>query len=408
MEKITIEQSGAFIETFSVDPTGSGALNGLRFAVKDLVDVAGYRTGRGNPTWRDATPAAAVSAPCVELLLAAGAACIGKTITDELAYSLLGENHHYGTPLNAAVPERVPGGSSSGSASAVACGLVDFAIGTDTGGSVRVPASNCGIWGWRPTHGVVSVAGVMPLAPSFDTVGILARDAEVLRRASLALLAREETSGVASRPKSLKLLDDAFAWADVEVSDAVRAAVDRLSGELGVPVERTSLAELCGDSGAGESDVWVDIYRCIVGAEAASSHGSWIASEKPTLGPMTETGFSFALQLERPQLRQVFALRERYYRNMQESLAGDSVLVMPTSPTVAPMKGEVKLGRDSDYYQRALAFNSIAGTARIPQISMPLATAVGAPIGVSILGTRDSDAFLLNVAYGVERVLRAA
>ena len=150
MQTISVEQSGAFIEKFTLPPTKDGPLRGLSFAVKDLIDVAGHRPAAairpGSPRIRRPT----VSAVCVEQLLAAGAQCEGKTITDEFAFSLLGENHHYGTPLNPAAPDRVPGGSSNGSASAVACGLVDFALGTDTGGSVRVPASNCGIWGWRP------------------------------------------------------------------------------------------------------------------------------------------------------------------------------------------------------------------------------------------------------------------
>src|SRR5262245_9647205 len=141
MPPITFEQSGAFIERFTLLPTGDGPLTGLTFAAKDLIDIAGRRTGRGNPTWLETHPPAAVSPVCVEQLLAAGATCVGTTITDEIAFSLLGENHFYGTPLNPAAPDRVPGGSSSGSASAVACGLVDFALGTDTGGSVRVPAS---------------------------------------------------------------------------------------------------------------------------------------------------------------------------------------------------------------------------------------------------------------------------
>src|SRR4051812_47312865 len=171
MSAITIEQSGAFIEPFTVPPTRSGPLDGLSFAVKDLIDIAGHQTGCGNPARLATHPAATSHAICVELLLAAGARCEGKTITDEIAFSLLGENHFYGTPLNPAAPERVPGGSSSRSASAVACGLVDFAVGTDTGGSVRIPASNCGIFGLRPSQGFVSVAGVMPLSPTFDTVG---------------------------------------------------------------------------------------------------------------------------------------------------------------------------------------------------------------------------------------------
>ena len=191
---ITVAQSNAFVTTFDLSPTDSGPLDGLRFAVKDTIDVAGFKTGCGNPTWRDSHPAAVVHAVCVEQLLLAGARCVGKTISDELAFSLLGENHFYGTPLNARAPDRVPGGSSSGSASAVACGLVDFALGTDTGGSVRVPASNCGIWGFRPSHGFVSVAGVNPLAPSFDTVGILAQNADVLAKVALVLLAAAPVS----------------------------------------------------------------------------------------------------------------------------------------------------------------------------------------------------------------------
>src|SRR5438309_10984066 len=174
----TVAESNAFVTTFDLSPTCSGPLHGLRFAVKDTIDVAGFKTGCGNPTWRDSHPAAVVHAVCVEQLLRAGAHCVGNTISAELAFSLSGENHFYGTPLNAHAPDRVPGGSSSGSASAVACGLVDFALGTDTGGSIRVPASNCGILGWRPSHGLISLAGVMPFAATLDTVGVFARSAE--------------------------------------------------------------------------------------------------------------------------------------------------------------------------------------------------------------------------------------
>ena len=201
---ITVAQSNAFVTTFDLSATDSGPLDGLRFAVKDTIDVAGFKTGCGNPTWRDSHPAAVVDAVCVEQLLCAGARCIGKTISDELALSLLGENYFYGTPLNPRAPERVPGGSSSGSASAVACGLVDFALGTDTGGSTRVPASNCGIWGFRPSHGFVSVAGVNPLAPSFDTVGVLAQSADVLAKVGLVLLAGGPVS--TRKPASIHLI----------------------------------------------------------------------------------------------------------------------------------------------------------------------------------------------------------
>src|SRR5947199_6802555 len=173
---ISVAQSSAFLTTFELPPTGSGMLDGLCFAVKDLIDVAGWKTGCGNPTWRDSHPPAMAHAVCVEQLLRAGARCVGKTICDELAFSLLGENHFYGTPLNARAPDRVPGGSSSGSASAVAAGLCDTALGTDTGGSVRVPASFCGLYGIRPTHGRIDMSGVMPQAPRTGTTRWFARD----------------------------------------------------------------------------------------------------------------------------------------------------------------------------------------------------------------------------------------
>src|SRR5215217_5513107 len=210
MQTISHEQSGAFIEKFTLPATSDGPLRGLPFAVKDLIDVVGHCTGCGNPTWLATHPPANVSAVCVEQLLAAGAVCEGKTVTDELAFSLLGENHHYGTPLNPAAPDRVPGGSSSGSASAVACGLVDFALGTDTGGSVRVPASNCGIWGWRPSHGRVSVAGVMPFAPTLDTVGVLARSAKLLEQVATVLLATDASASETPARGKIHFVREAF------------------------------------------------------------------------------------------------------------------------------------------------------------------------------------------------------
>lgn len=192
-------ESKAFTQLFELPPYQSGKLSGLTFGVKDLIDIAGYKTGGGNPSWENSHPSATCHAVCVEQLLSNGAACKGKTMLDELAYSLLGENFFYGTPLNPKAPDRVPGGSSSGSASAVACGQVDFALGTDTGGSVRIPANNCGIVGFRPSHGRISVAGVIPFAPSFDTVGILARTEKICAEVAKVLLASEKKRAQSKR-----------------------------------------------------------------------------------------------------------------------------------------------------------------------------------------------------------------
>src|SRR5271170_2192254 len=161
-------------------------------------------------------PAASASAPVVDALLAAGARLAGKAVTDELAFSLEGVNAHYGTPVNPACPDRIPGGSSSGSAVAVAAGLVDFALGTDTGGSVRVPASFVGVCGFRPTHDAISLAGVVPFAPSYDTVGWFAGDAAMLSRVGGVLL-----PNASPRPiHRFRLVRDAIALADPEVAAA--------------------------------------------------------------------------------------------------------------------------------------------------------------------------------------------
>ena len=160
----------------ALDGSGVGPLAGLTMAVKDVYEIAGHRTGNGNPVWLETHPAAEQTASSVQRLLDAGARMVGKTHTDELAYSLNGENRHYGTPTNAKAPGRIPGGSSSGSAAAVSGGLVDFALGTDCGGSVRLPSSYCGIYGIRTSHGLIPADGIIPLAASLiRSVGLRGR-----------------------------------------------------------------------------------------------------------------------------------------------------------------------------------------------------------------------------------------
>src|SRR5213083_1121681 len=215
-----------------------GPLAGLMFAAKDLFDVAGHPTGGGNPDWARQHPAPTRHAWAVQRLLDAGATLIGKTVTDEVSRGILGENPFDGTPLNPKAPDRVPGGSSSGSASAVAQGLCDVALGTDTGGSVRVPASFCGLYGIRPTHGRLSLDGMLPQAPSSDTTGWFARDAETFARVSRVMLGEAIS---AARPQRLIVAVDAFGFADREVTAALRPMVERL-GKLAGEVREDLMA----------------------------------------------------------------------------------------------------------------------------------------------------------------------
>ena len=403
---ITVAQSNAFVTTFDLSPIDSGPLDGMRFAVKDTIDVAGFKTGCGNPTWRDSHPAAVVHAVCVEQLVQAGASCIGKTISDELAFSLLGENHFYGTPLNAQVPDRVPGGSSSGSASAVACGLVDFALGTDTGGSTRVPASNCGIWGFRPSHGFVSVAGVTPLAPSFDTVGILAQNADVLAKVALVLLAAAPVSS--SKPTTIHLIREAFALADPEVQEALSEPIRRIGEIFAGAVRESSLQELVADDAGHGFPTWADIFCVIQWAEIESCLGAWIANARPEFGPEIAASFQLMKQLDRRRVAEAMQRREQYFRSLHEFIGPDDLLCIPTTPALAPRKGDPprRSSSGSGYYPRTLSLTSVAGMGRLPQVSLPIADADGVPVGLSLLARHGQDSFLLQVAKNVDRETR--
>ena len=403
---ITVAQSNAFVSTFDLLPTGSGTLDGLSFAVKDTIDVAGFKTGCGNPTWRDSHPSAVVHAVCVEQLLRAGARCFGKTICDELAFSLLGENYFYGTPLNPHAPDRMPGGSSSGSASAVACGLVDFALGTDTGGSTRVPASNCGIWGFRPSHDFISVAGVNPLAPSFDSVGIFARSADVLAKVGLVLLAGTPVS--LSKPRTIYLIREAFALADADVQEALLEPLRRLRKIFGGSVRDSSLHDLiAGDAGDGFA-TWVNSFCAIQWAEIKSCLGAWIANAKPEFGPEIAASFQLINELDRQRVVEAMQRREQYFRGLNEFLGPEDLLCIPTTPAFAPLKGDPprRSASGSGYYSRTLLLTSVAGIGRLPQISMPIADSDGVPVGLSLLARHGQDLLLLQLAKIIEREIK--
>ncbi len=398
--------SNAFVATFTVPPTGSGPLDGLTLAVKDVIDVAGWTTGCGNPTWRDTHPPAAVHAVCVEQLLAAGARCLGKTVSDELAFSLLGRNHFQGTPLNPRAPDRVPGGSSSGSASAVACGLVDVALGTDTGGSVRVPASNCGLFGFRPSHGVVSVAGVNPLAPSFDTVGLFAATADVLARVAQVLLAGE--AAAPREPSAIHVVREAFALADPAVAQALRTSLDGLRERFGDRVREIDLAELAGDAAMASFSTWCDTYCVLQWAEIRSCLGGWLDAADPALGPATAASLALTRQLDRRRIGEAVERRERIHRNLRRFLGPHDLLCLPTTPALAPRLADADPARSpqgsgsgSTYYPRTLSLTSVAGLGRLPQVSLPLAEVSGVPVGLSLLAAHGQDGFLLDVVRGL-------
>jgi amidase len=387
-EIVANDRLGAFCRHTHVEMQGAshGSLLGLKFAVKDIYDVAGHRTGFGNPDWLRTHGPAAQTAPVVQRLLDAGAYLVGKTHTDELTWSLTGENAHYGAPVNVNAPGRISGGSSSGSAAVVAAGVVDFAIGSDTGGSVRLPASFCGILGMRPTHGRIPLDGVCPLAPSFDTCGWFARDAAVFERVGRTLL-RDESP--APPPARLLIAHDAFEIAGTTVAQALRAALDKVAALVGMPDPVT-----VGDEPLTR---WMDYFRFLQGAEASACHGEWITREKPALGPGVKERFAWAPTVSPEDITRATTRREEIARRMAEMLGERTVIALPSAPGIALLRNSPPKLVD-DLRARALPLLCIAGLARLPQVSLPLAELDGCPLGLSLIAARGNDTLLLELA----------
>jgi len=402
----TTDDLGAFVPgpRALVRGASDGPLCGLRFAVKDLFDVAGTRTGGGNPTFLEDAVVAEHHAPTVAALLGAGADLVGKTITDELAFSLSGTNIHYGTPMNVAAPGRVPGGSSSGSAAAVAGGLVEFALGTDTGGSIRVPASYCGIFGIRPTHGRITDTGVLPLAPSFDTVGVLATSGGVLERIWSVLAERAgdpswtpPASGVPPRPRdnatvaTLVCPPELLALLDPESRFAFEPAADALGRALGCRVIERRIVP------PEELERIVATFRAVQLAEAWIADGDWIERRHPDLGPGVRGRFEAARAADPSAIATLAQRREDVGGVLRAALGEDELLIQPAA--AGPAHRIELAGPDKDdLRQRTLTLTSFAGVAGAPVVSIPVARVGELPLGIALVGLPGEDELVVSCA----------
>ena len=363
-----------------------GSLAGLTFAVKDLIDVAGVPTGGGNPDWERTHPVPTRHAWIVERLLRAGASVIGKTATDEISLGILGENAFTGTPLNPAAPDRVPGGSSSGSASAVAGGVCDFALGTDTGGSVRVPASFCGLFGIRPTHGAVNFAGVLAQAPGSDTVGWFARDGETFARVAEAVFGAPTPTPL---PRRLLVATDAFAFADADLVAALEPMVECLASLIGERRERILAPQ-------GLS-VWQAAQRCLQSGEAWQTLQPWIDAHNPRFAFNVARGLVQGSMYTDNERTRAALMREEARGRLRMLLPPGTILCLPTTPFPAPKRG-LAISDLAFPRERISALTCVGGLTGSPQVNLPGATVGGAPVGLSIVGARGSDLELAAVA----------
>ncbi|NOG69568.1 amidase [Roseicella sp. DB1501] len=385
-----IDGVGAFVPGPRAEIAGAaeGPLVGHDFAVKDLYDVAGWPTGYGNPDWERTHPVAAATAPAVAMLLQAGASLRGKTRTVELAYGLTGENVWHGTPRNPRAPDRFPGGSSCGSAAAVAAGLVDFALGSDTGGSVRIPASYCGIFGIRPSWGAVSLAGACGLGPSFDTAGWFAARASLLVRVGEVLLPEDAAPG--QRLGLLLKPEEPWMNADPSTALALGEAMEALQALLG-PALSIGLAP-------EGLPAFYEHFRNAQAAEAWATLGSWVAATGPRFGPGVGERFAAARDMDPARAEAGRQFRRRIAARLRALLAGGAVLAYPTSPGPAP-RLEASQAEQNLVRERSMGVTAIAGFAGLCEVSLPVARDAGAPVGLSLVAAPGRDRALLDLAW---------
>lgn len=386
---MTADPLGALVpgwEPPADERAGSGPLDGLRLVVKDVIDVRGAVTGGGNPDWAAEHDPARESAPAVTALTEAGASLAPKGQCAELAFSLSGDNVHYGMPRNPAAPDRDPGGSTSGPAAAVTGGICELGLGTDTLGSVRVPASYCGVWGFRPTHGRIGVEGVMPLAPSFDTVGLLAAEPERLQRAAEVLLGEPTASG--SPPSRLLIAPPLLSAAEPEVAEAARSAARDLAERLGAEVAETAILD---DAPSPEDGM--SAFNVLQGVEVWGNYGEWVERTSPSLGPDVAARLERAAGFTRGDAEEAAPVAQALAAAVGRLEPNES-LVLPATGTPAP-------GREADADERERArvsagqLTSIATIAGAPAISMPLLNVRGLPVGLSLVGAPGADLMLL-------------
>jgi len=359
----------------------AGPLVGESVAVKDLYAVAGHPVGAGNPAWEAAAPVERSDATVVETLVEAGASVRGIARTDEFAYSLAGTNAHHGTPPNPRAPGRVPGGSSSGSASAVALGHATIGLGTDTGGSVRVPAAYQGLVGIRTSHDVVPRGGLLPLAPTFDAVGWLTRSTDLLRRVGDVLLPPDRATG----GTDLVVVPELLGLAEPDV----RASVERWVTDRGLVVRE---AWPLGELGA-----WLGAFQTWQAWEAWAVRGGWLTDRLDTLGPDVRGRFERAAGVAKADADAAYDT-VRAARDRITDLLGDRVLVLPSASSVPPPLGPGLAAAIAATREATMRLTCLAGLAGAPAVSLPLTTADRLPAGVCLVAAPGRDRALLDLA----------
>uniref|UniRef100_A0A2K2C0W5 Amidase domain-containing protein n=1 Tax=Populus trichocarpa TaxID=3694 RepID=A0A2K2C0W5_POPTR len=421
------EDFGAFVQRFQIlpfpqppPPAAKQTLAGLTFAINDIFELEDYVTGFGNPDWARTHEAAEKTAVTVTALLKNGAVCVGKTVMGELGFGVSGENIHYGTPINPEMPAHVPGGSSSGSAVAVAAGLVDFALGTDTIGCIRIPAAFCGLLSYRPSHGAVSTIGILPNSQSLDTVGWLARDPSILLRVGHTLLKLNTVEP--RRARRLIFADDLFQLSKVPKQKAevvINKAIENLSGyqpqqhinfgqhiSLNVPSLKGFLDQSTNmQNGISNLKALSSAMVSLQRHEFKTNHEDWVKSVEPKLALDVSDNLLTAINTTHENIKALYDIRKELRACMQILLKDDGILVIPTVAD-PPSKLNSKKRDTVESHNRALILSSIASMSGCCQVTIPLGKNDGCPISVSFITFHGGDKFLLDTVLDMYSSLK--
>lgn len=416
-KKVVKADFGAFVERFQILPPPQPAppkaphpLTGLSFAVSDLFDINGFVTGFGSPDWERTHEVASQTSPVVSALVDGGATCVGKTVIDEMSFGLSGENRHYGTPTNPIAPARIPGGSCSGAAVAVAAKLVDFSLGVDTVGGVRQPAGHCGILGFRPSYAAVSHLGIIPVSTSFDTVGWFSTDPTILRRVGQVLL--QVPFSVQRNPRNVIIAYDCFQLSKIPIdrlTQVVTRSTENLFGKqvlkheiLGdyIALKVPSLKAL--DSKKSNGDVKFSSLRSLANImqllrrhEFSHNHFEWISSVKPALDPFISTQIQERLKLAEKDIENIRSVKSELRSALNALLKDDGVLVVPTVSSPPPKVGAKELSSE-EYLMSEFSVMALASMSGCCQVTIPLGLYENYPISVSLIARHGGDLFLLD------------
>ena len=366
-----------------------GPLKDMRVAVKDLFHITGLPTTAGNPDWLRSHPLPIETSPVITALLNNGASIVGKTITDELAYSLNGKNIHYGTPVNTKTPDRLPGGSSSGSAVAVSNGSADLGLGTDTGGSIRVPASYNGLFGLRPTHGVVSTEQLVGLAPDFDTVGWLSRDLATLSKVADVLLPRHDATTHSTQ-------------VNIAISKALnqscqhQVCLAQITEKL-LNTQACHISDISDTLNYDRLEQVAEAFRILQGAQIWATHGDWIRTQQPEFAPDIAARFNWCQTIGAAEITRAKIIHAEFKALLEQIFCEVDFLLIPTTPGSAPL-----LSADEQhlaaYRNQLLSLTCIAGMGGLPQLHIPLDDSSKHEMGISLIAARHQDHQLIDVA----------